>query len=208
MEDRDSVNKVEVFNTTDENKEPDTDQKTNDINYLKEITHMVIYFIAVICTVLFIHHFIGQQIEVSGSSMESTLHNNDHLILEKMTYHFNSPERFDIVVFQPYKNNSDVYYIKRVIGLPGETIQIIGSDIYIDGELLEEDYGKDAITDGGIAKEGIVLGEDEYFLLGDNRNNSKDSRDSSIGVVNRSAIIGRAWVRLWPLKSIGVLEHQ
>lgn len=207
MEERDSGNKVEDFDTTSENKDQSTNQKNSEINYLKEITHMVIYFVVVICTVLFIHHFIGQQIEVSGSSMESTLHNNDHLILEKVTYQFNDPSRYDIIVFQPYKNNTDVYYIKRVIGLPGETVQIIGSDIYINGKLLEEEYGKDAITDGGIAKDGIVLGKDEYFLLGDNRNNSKDSRDSSIGAVNRSAIIGRAWVRLWPLKSIGVLEH-
>ncbi|WP_246241152.1 signal peptidase I [Anaerocolumna sedimenticola] len=169
---------------------------------------MIIYFVVVIVSVLLIHQFVGQQIEVSGSSMESTLHNEDHLILEKVSYEINKPKRFDIVVFRPYEEDKDTYYIKRVIGLPGETIQIIGSDIYINDQLLNEDYGNNPIADGGIAKEPIVLGKDEYFLLGDNRNNSKDSRDSSIGAVERKAIIGRAWVRIWPFEKFGVLEHQ
>ncbi len=190
------------------------EQTNNEINYVKEIVHMVLYFVIVICSVLFIHNFIGQQIEVSGSSMESTLHDNDHLILEKVTYQFDQPKRYDIVVFRPYENTTDtngfddVYYIKRVIGLPGESVQIIDSAIYINGKLLEKNYGKDAIADSGIAIDEIVLDDEEYFLLGDNRNNSKDSRDFSIGAVKRSAIIGRAWIRVWPLKDFGILEHQ
>ncbi|WFR60218.1 signal peptidase I [Anaerocolumna sp. AGMB13025] len=170
--------------------------------------HMLIYFVIVIISVLLIHQFVGQQIEVSGSSMESTLHNEDHLILEKVSYEIGSPKRYDIVVFRPYSDEKDTYYIKRVIGLPGETIQIVGSDIYIDGKLLNEDYGNNPIADGGIAKDPIILGRDEYFLLGDNRNNSKDSRDFSIGSVKRGAIIGRAWVRVWPFDKFGVLKHQ
>nr|WP_242960952.1 signal peptidase I [Anaerocolumna aminovalerica] len=169
---------------------------------------MIIYFAIVICSVLLIHQFVGQQIEVSGSSMEATLHNEDHLILEKLSYHFGTPKRFDIIVFRPYPGDKEVYYIKRIIGLPGEKVQIIGSDIYIDGELLEEDYGYEKIADAGIAGDSIVLKEDEYFVLGDNRNNSKDSRDPSIGPVHKSSVMGRAWVRIWPLKDIGVLEHQ
>ncbi len=178
------------------------------INYGREIIEMITYFVVVIVCVLLIHQFVGQQIEVSGSSMESTLHNEDHLILEKISYEIDKPKRYDIVVFRPYSGDKDTYYIKRVIGLPGETIQIIGSDIYIDNRLLEEDYGNNPIADGGIAKEPFVLGKDEYFLLGDNRNNSKDSRDLSIGAVKRKAIIGRAWVRIWPFKDFGVLKHQ
>ncbi len=182
--------------------------KERQINYRREIIEMIIYFAVVIAAVLLIHQFVGQQIEVSGSSMESTLHNEDHLILEKISYEIDKPKRFDIVVFRPYNEDKDTYYIKRVIGLPKETIQIVGSDIYIDGQLLKEDYGNALIADGGIAKESIVLGEDEYFLLGDNRNNSKDSRDLSIGAVKRSAIIGRAWIRIWPFHDFGVLKHQ
>lgn len=211
MDEKNNMDKAVIINTMEENT---VEQKNNEINYMKEIVHMVLYFFIVICSVLFIHNFIGQQIEVSGSSMESTLHDKDHLILEKLTYQFDEPERYDIVVFQPYVNTTDsntfedVYYIKRVIGLPGESVQIVDSDIYIDGTLLEENYGKNEIVDSGIASDEIVLTEDEYFLLGDNRNNSKDSRDDSIGAVKRSAIIGRAWIKVWPFKDFEVLEHQ
>jgi signal peptidase I len=174
----------------------------------KDILEMLIYFAVVIVSVLLIHQFVGQQIEVSGSSMESTLHNEDHLILEKISYEFGAPKRFDIVVFRPYSYEKETYYIKRVIGMPGETVQIIGSDIFINGEKIDENYGNNPIADGGAAKEPITLDGDEYFLLGDNRNNSKDSRDTSIGAVKRDAIIGRAWIRIWPFKDFGVLEHQ
>lgn len=203
--DRSWLRVSEETNTTDGQEE---ESKEKQINYGKEISEMILYFVVVIVSVLLIHQFVGQQIEVSGSSMESTLHNEDHLILEKVSYEINKPKRFDIVVFRPYQEDKDTYYIKRVIGLPGETVQIIGSDIYINDQLLNEDYGNNPIADGGIAKEPIVLGKNEYFLLGDNRNNSKDSRDSSIGTVDRKAIIGRAWVRIWPFENFGVLEHQ
>lgn len=211
MEEKNSNDKAIVIDALEKDM---VEQTNNEINYVKEIVHMVLYFVIVICSVLFIHNFIGQQIEVSGSSMESTLHDNDHLILEKVTYQFDQPKRYDIVVFRPYENTTDtnafddVYYIKRVIGLPGESVQIIDSAIYINGKLLWENYGKDAIADSGIAIDEIVLDDEEYFLLGDNRNNSKDSRDFSIGAVKRSAIIGRAWIRVWPLKDFGILEHQ
>lgn len=184
------------------------DPKEKSMNYVKEIRDMILYFFVVILCILLINQFVGQQIEVSGSSMESTLHDKDHLIMEKLTYHFDLPQRYDIVVFQPYEEDDSLYYIKRVIGLPGETIQIIGSDIYIDGSLLVENYGNQPILSGGIAQNLITLGENEYFLLGDNRNNSKDSRDESIGTVYLDEIIGRAWVRIWPITDFGLLEHQ
>ncbi len=204
-------NQKNMYNDTKEELINSTDVKNseeNNTNYGKDILEMIIYFAIVICSVLLIHQFVGQQIEVSGSSMEATLHNEDHLILEKLSYHFGTPKRFDIIVFRPYPGDKEVYYIKRIIGLPGEKVQIIGSDIYIDGELLEEDYGYEKIADAGIAGDSIVLKEEEYFVLGDNRNNSKDSRDPSIGPVHKSSVMGRAWVRIWPLKDIGVLEHQ
>jgi signal peptidase I len=196
---------------TDKNQYQDKKEEARidkETNYVKEMREMLFYFAAVIIIVLLIHQFVGQQIEVSGSSMESTLHNEDHLILEKVSYQLGEPERFDIVVFRPYAIDKDVYYIKRVIGLPGETIQIIGSDIYINGEVLEENYGNNPIIDGGVARNIIELEADEYFLLGDNRNNSKDSRDPSIGAVHGDTILGRAWLRIWPFQDFGVLEHQ
>ena len=93
--------------------------------------------------------------------------------------------------------------------MPGERIQVIDGQIYINGEILQEDYGTEAINDfrAGIAKEEILLEKDEYFLIGDNRNNSTDSRDETIGPVKRDTIIGRAWVRIWPISKLEVLDH-
>ena len=127
--------------------------------------------------------------------------------MDKITYRFSDPQRFDIIVF-PFRYEDHVYYIKRIIGLPGETVQITDGDIYIDGEILQESYGREVIKDSGLAAEPIVLGEDEYFVLGDNRNDSTDSRDPSVGVIHRDEIIGRAWLRIWPLDKFGVLKHQ
>ena len=143
-----------------------------------------------------------------GGSMETTLSENDNLIVDKLTYRFNEPKRFDIVVF-PYRYEKDTYYIKRIIGLPGETVFIDEEgNIFFDEELLQEDYGKETILDAGRAYEPITLGEDEYFVMGDNRNNSQDSRDPAVGNISGEDIIGRAWVRIWPLNKFGILKHQ
>ena len=98
-------------------------------------------------------------------------------------------------------------FIKRVIGLPGETVQIIDGYVYINGEKLDESYGSDVMNTAGIAQDPIVLGPDEYFVLGDNRNNSEDSRYAAVGNIKRSDITGRAWLRIWPFDSIGFLNH-
>lgn len=140
--------------------------------------------------------------------METTLSENDNLIVDKLTYRFREPKRFDIVVF-PFQYEKDTYYIKRIIGLPGETIFIDEEgNIFIDDELLTESYGKEIIKDAGRAYEPVTLGEDEYFVMGDNRNNSQDSRDPTVGNIARSDIIGRAWIRIWPLNKFGILKHQ
>lgn len=140
--------------------------------------------------------------------MEPTLHHGDNLIVDKISYRFGDPQRFDIIVF-PFRYEEKTYYIKRVIGLPGETVYIDEDGfIYIDGSLLKESYGKEVITDPGRAYEAITLGEDEYFVMGDNRNNSSDSRDPVVGNIHRDEIIGKAWIRIWPLGKFGVIKHQ
>ena len=142
--------------------------------------------------------------------MENTLHNGDNLIVDKLSYRFHDPERFDIIVF-PFQYQANTYYIKRIIGLPGETVQIMEDGrIYINGEKLEESYGREVIQPEtiGRAAEPIVLGEDEYFVMGDNRNNSSDSRTDIVGNIKREDIIGKAWLRIWPLSDFGVLKHQ
>ena len=190
-------------------KKPSKGNDNEGFNIAKEILDLIVYFIVLVLIFLLLQYFVGQHIEVNGSSMENTLSNGDHLILEKVSYRFNDPERFDIVVFRPFdtKEQKNTFFIKRIIGLPGETVQIIDGQIYINGEVSEEDYGNDVIRNPGIASSKITLDDDEYFLLGDNRNNSSDSRFSEVGPVKREAIIGRAWMRIWPLNKIGILNH-
>ena len=177
---------------------------------LKEIINTLLYLLCVLGLTWLVLTFVGQRTEVDGSSMEPMLSNEDNLIVDKLSYRFKEPERFDIIVFA-FKYKEDTYYIKRIIGLPGETVQIDEEgNIYINGEILEESYGKEVIKaeNIGLAKEPIVIGEDEYFVLGDNRNNSTDSRSPLVANVKRKDIIGRAFVRIWPLSKIGVLRHQ
>lgn len=174
---------------------------------LKEILGFLLYVAVVVGITFLIITFVGQRTYVSGSSMENTLSHGDNLIVDKITYRFSDPQRYDIIVF-PFQYEDHVYYIKRIIGLPGETVQIEDGDIYINGEQLEESYGREVMKSAGIAEDPITLGEDEYFVLGDNRNDSSDSRDPSVGLIERDDIIGRAWVRIWPLDKIGVLKHQ
>lgn len=169
---------------------------------LKEILSSSLYILTVLCLTYVIIHYVGQRTEVEGSSMESTLSNNDNLIVEKLSYRFGEPERFDIVVF-PFKYQKRTYFIKRIIGLPGETIQIDeAGNIYIDGAILDEDYGREVIQNPGMAIEPIKLKSDEYFVMGDNRNNSTDSRDPSVGPIKKSDLIGRAVVRIYPFDKI------
>lgn len=174
---------------------------------LKEFLNTSIYILVVLVLTYCVVTFIGQRTEVIGSSMEPTLSDGDNLIVDKMTYHFREPKRFEIVVF-PYQYVKDTYYIKRIIGLPGETVYIDGQGrIYIDGEILKETYGKETISDAGLASEEIVLGDDEYFVMGDNRNDSADSRFISVGNIKRENIVGRAWIRIYPFNRMGVLKH-
>jgi signal peptidase I len=128
--------------------------------------------------------------------------------VDKLSYRFHDPERYDIIVF-PLLQEEETFLIKRIIGLPGETVQIDEEgNIYVDGEVIDESYGREVIVNPGRAYEPVELGEDEYFVLGDNRNNSVDGRDPSVGNIKREDIIGRAWLRIWPLNKIGFVKHR
>ena len=194
-----------------EEKKPNTDDLEKGagqkVDMKKEILSWVFYIAFVLVLTWVIITFVGQRPRVDGRSMMNTLHDGDNLIVEKLSYRFSDPKRFDIIVFPP--TGKKEYYIKRIIGLPGETVQIDeNGNIYINGELLEENYGAETIQNPGRAAKPITLGDDEYFVMGDNRNNSKDSRSEEVGNVKRSQIIGRAWLRIWPLNKFGLLKHQ
>ncbi|MDO5540022.1 MAG: signal peptidase I [Eubacteriales bacterium] len=143
---------------------------------------------------------------VYGNSMQPTMEDGDHLIINRLSYLNGKPERFDIVIF-PYQYKSDTYYIKRVIGLPGERIRINEDGIiYVNGNILIEHYGNAAIMDGGLASKEIILAEDEYFVLGDNRNDSTDSRDPEVANIKEGDIVGKAWACIWPFERWGTFQ--
>lgn len=175
---------------------------------VREIVSLLISIVIIFGVSFLVTHFIGQRTKVIGHSMETTLSDGDQLIVDKISYRFQDPERFDIIIF-PFKYEENTFYIKRIIGMPGETVQIDeDGNIYINGEILEENYGLETIVDPGIAATPITLAEDEYFVMGDNRNNSTDSRYDVVGPIHREDIIGRAWLRMYPFDEITLIRHK
>ena len=175
------------------------------VKAIKSTISMILYFAGVILLTWFVITFIGQRTLVSGDSMETTLSDGDNLIVDKISYRFKEPERFDIIVFPfHYDYSKETYYIKRIIGLPGETVQIDeDGTIYINGKALKESYGNRVIEADrrGVAAESVTLGDDEYFVLGDNREVSLDSR--VYGAYNKSDIKGKANFTIYPFSRFG-----
>ena len=166
-----------------------------------------IFKIAVVCLLAFVAVcYFGQQVSTVGDSMNPVLSNGDVVLVNRIVYNATTPKRGDIIVFKPKGNENAHYYIKRIIGLPGETVEIMENHIYIDGEKLEEDYETTDIDDVGIVNEKIQLDGDEYFVLGDNRKSSEDSRNADIGNVKREYIYGKAWFVLSPKKDFGFIR--
>ena len=171
---------------------------------VRELLSWILYLVFFFGAVYLIVQYVGERTVVSGESMYPTLNDGDSLIVDKISYRFVEPDRYDIVVF-PFRYQEDTFYIKRVIGLPGETVQITDGKVYINGKALNDSYGYEAIRNPGLASGGITLGRDEYFVLGDNRNNSADSREPSVGMIKRESIIGRAVLRIWPMNKMNFL---
>ncbi len=163
--------------------------------------------IATVTAVIFIiARFLYMITAVDGFSMYPTLLNGEYVLVDNGAYSRKDPERFDIVVFEFTVSNTG-NYIKRIIGLPGETIRIDDNGvIYINGKVLDEEYGNEQILEPGRARSEIMLGEDEYFVLGDNRTHSEDSRYSLVGNIHRDKFIGRAKIRVWPIEKYGYID--
>lgn len=191
--------------------EPEKTPEEKKKEVLKEIISNILYFGGVLIVALLIVKFVVQRTEVEGQSMEPTLYEGENLMVDKLSYRFREPERYEIIVLQPYDDDPKTLYVKRIIGLPGETIQIKEDGcIYINDEKLYESYGKEVIRPDcfGRAKDPVTLGEDEYFVMGDNRNNSGDSRSTYVGNIQKRKIIGRAWIRIWPITKFGSVKHK
>ncbi len=167
------------------------------------ISILVCIVIAVTASIL-ISCFVANHTTVEGSSMEPELSSGDQLVVEKISYLTGKPQRYDVIVFQ---YNETTNYIKRVIGLPGETVRIDEEGkIYINDCAVFDEYGSGVIEDAGIAQNNVKLGAEEYFVLGDNRNASKDSRSSEVGMVKEDQIIGKAWLRVLPWETFGTIK--
>lgn len=144
----------------------------------------------IIAAAFFLNRYVVSRVTVDGDSMEPVLCDGDSVWVNKLSYHLEKPERYDIIVFR-YRYRDGRYYMKRIIGLPGETVQIADGSVYVDGELLDESYGMEPIEKAKRAEEPVVLGDGEYFVLGDNRNHSTDSRDSDVANVAKEQITGK-----------------
>lgn len=175
------------------------------LNFTWEILKIVIISLAIIIP---IRYFLIQPFFVKGASMDPNFLDGDYLIIDEISYRLNEPQRGDVVVFH-YPLDRSQFFIKRIIGLPGETVKIEEGKIFIYSQetpdervvLDESEYLEDAYTPGNLE---ISLGEDEYFVLGDNRNASSDSR--KWGGVDRDYITGRAWIRAWPFNRLEVID--
>ena len=173
-------------------------EKEKKINkkVIHEILEYVISTVIVVFLAFVLMFFFGTKTSVIGDSMMPALYNGQQILIDKFIYKLSSPKRGDVIVFQPNGNENTHYYEKRIIGLPGETIQIIDGYVYVNGSKLDEDDTYDLIEDRGIAKDGLILQPYEYFVLGDNRNSSEDSRSGNMGPVKKEYIIGKAWLHM------------
>lgn len=169
---------------------------------LRVLLTWIIEIIIVVALAFGVVYYFGRQVTVTDDSMEPTLSVSQTLLVNSAATTFVSPKRGDIIAFRSSSDERSAILIKRIVGLPGETVQILGGQIYINGDLYVEEHGFPAINNPGLADEKIYLGGTEYFVLGDSRNNSEDSRHVDIGNIDKDRIIGKVWAKLGPFSVI------
>ena len=170
---------------------------------IQTLISWIVDLIVVIAFACYLVYSVGSRVEVSGSSMNPVLNSGDVVLINRIVYDLGMPSRYDIAVFE--KENSSLN-MKRIIGLPGETVQIKDNLVYINGKPLDADDALGQATIAGIAEFPIDLGVDEYFLLGDNRESSEDSRFSGIGTIKREQLTGKVWFKFQPIEEFGLIQ--
>lgn len=170
-------------------------------SFEKTFLKITLFVFFVLLFALVLTNYLFSRTVVDGVSMEPTLKGGDSIIIDKLSYNIGKPKRYDVICFKSY-SKKDVL-IKRIIGLPNETIKIEDGIIYINDKEIRDKTGLEQIENAGIAKNGITLGEDEYFVIGDNRSQSIDSRFPEVGNVSLDDIIGRATFVIFPFNKMG-----
>ena len=168
--------------------------------FVSGILEVGLFILAVLLIAFIMSRYVVERVEVHNHSMEPTLESGDSVLIDKISYRFRDPKRFDIVVFKQ-KGMSDEL-IKRVIGLPHDTVQIVDGKIYVNDEEIEDIKGLDAPEYAGIAQVPVKLSVGEYFVIGDNREESIDSRYDEIGIVTSTRITGKMFLRILPLRKL------
>lgn len=178
-------------------------RKKNSIGkFVKAVFDLGLFLLVVLVITLLLSKFVVERIEIHNHSMENTVMNEDSVLIDKISYRFIEPKRFDIIVFK--QTGTGEVLIKRIVGLPHETIEIKDGVFYINDEPIKDVPGLEAPEEAGIARDPVLLTEGEYFVVGDNRAESIDSRYEEIGMVTSNRIIGRLLMRIWPLTDFKV----
>lgn len=173
--------------------------QNEETNLLRRAVCWIVDIIVVIFIARFLIYGVGSQITISGHSMLPSLKSEDVVLMDRLIYDFGSPKRLDVIAFQ---RDDDKINVKRVIGLPGETVQIKNGIVYIDDQPLEAENDLNRVSLAGLAENPVELADNEYFVLGDNREGSEDSRFTNIGNVKKKQILGKVWLKLYPLIEI------
>lgn len=179
-----------------------------NLSLFQEILVWIVEIAITIAIAVVFTYFFGVRSTVVGPSMSPQLADGDEVLIDRFLYKFISPKAGDIIAFLPNGNTNTHYYLKRVVAVPGDTVRIKDGAVYVNGEEYEEEKEIEIarMEDAGIAASEITLAEDEYFVLGDNRNNSEDSRFASIGNVKEAYIIGKAWFVIAPRDKLGWIQ--
>ena len=181
-------------------------RKKINLPLVREVLSWIVELVVVIGLAYVLVSFFGIRTNVVGQAMEQTLENDDDILVNTFAYIISKPKQGDVIVFLPNGNKKSHYYVRRVVAVPGDTVQIKDGALYVNDELYKESTDVASMEDAGIASDAVKLEKDEYFVLGDNRNNSEDSRYANIGNVKRDYIIGKAWFRFSGLGSFGTIK--
>lgn len=181
-------------------------RKKMNVPLIKEVLIWALETVIVLGIAFVFVYYIGQCTRVIGGSMSPVLDDGDRILMNRFIYLITDPKHNDVIAFLPNGNKKSHYYVKRVVGVPGDKVQIVDGALYVNGELYEEAADVPSMEYAGLAQDEITLGKNEYFVLGDNRNNSEDSRYANIGPIKKEHIVGKGWFQISPLSKFGFLK--